>query len=155
PPLAKPKGHRPSSVPAAKRAGRDAAFPALPAPWVLSCVPVRPAPTAQLLHPPERRYPRRSRAKRTVDRVLRASNNSKSLLSQKGPAMLLLRDLQAPGRQSRPWLDRYPAGVSANLDYPEQPLGWLLEQGAARYPQRVACRYYSQQLTYEELLTRA
>src|SRR5262245_15245505 len=58
-------------------------------------------------------------------------------------------------RQTRPWLDQYPPGVPASLDYPEEPLGWLLEQAAARFAGRVACCYYSQQITYRELLSQA
>ncbi|MGE5192846.1 MAG: AMP-binding protein [Deltaproteobacteria bacterium] len=69
--------------------------------------------------------------------------------------MFALRDLWPFGRPSPPWLNHYPAGVPATLEYPDQPLGWLLEHGADRFPKRVACRYYAQQLTYEELLSRA
>jgi len=32
------------------------------------------------------------------------------------------------GRKRRPWHDCYPAAVPVTLDYPRQPLGWLLEQ---------------------------
>ena len=59
------------------------------------------------------------------------------------------------GRKRRPWHDYYPASVPATLDYPSQPLGWLLEHAATRFPNRVACHYYSQQTTYEELLSQA
>jgi long-chain acyl-CoA synthetase len=54
-----------------------------------------------------------------------------------------------------PWRDHYPKGVPLHLDYPPQPLGWLLEQAAARFPERVACHYYAQQITYRELLAQA
>jgi long-chain acyl-CoA synthetase len=57
--------------------------------------------------------------------------------------------------QTRPWLARYPASVPPSLDYPDQPLGWLLERAASLYPKQVACCYYAEQLTYEELLSRA
>ncbi len=56
---------------------------------------------------------------------------------------------------SRPWLTSYPLGVPAELSYPEQRLGWLLEQAFERYPDRVACHYYNQKLKYEELFSRA
>src|SRR5262245_44274087 len=69
--------------------------------------------------------------------------------------MPALPALSTSGSQSRPWLERYPAGVPANLDYPEHPLGWLLERGASKFPRHVACCYYAEQLTYEELLSRA
>lgn len=69
--------------------------------------------------------------------------------------MFELRNLWPFGRNRAPWRDHYPAGVPAHLDYPREPLSWLLEQAAAKYPQRVACRYYSQRITYDELLGRA
>jgi long-chain acyl-CoA synthetase len=53
------------------------------------------------------------------------------------------------------WLDRYPSSVPPHLEYPREPLYWLLEQAAARFPDRVACCYYSQRLTYSELLSQA
>jgi long-chain acyl-CoA synthetase len=54
-----------------------------------------------------------------------------------------------------PWREHYPADVPLHLNYPQEPLGWLLERAAAWYPERVACRYYSQTLTYRELLAQA
>jgi long-chain acyl-CoA synthetase len=69
--------------------------------------------------------------------------------------MFALGSLWPFGRKSRPWHDFYPAGVPAALDYPSQPLGWLLENAALHFPHRVACHYYSQRLTYQELLSRA
>jgi long-chain acyl-CoA synthetase len=53
------------------------------------------------------------------------------------------------------WHRQYPAGVPAQLSYPHQQLGWLLHQAAERFPTRVACHYYDEQLTYAELLSRA
>lgn len=55
----------------------------------------------------------------------------------------------------RPWHAHYPAGLPAELVYPQQRLGWLLRQAAERFPARVACHYYQEQLTYTELLSRA
>ncbi|OWK47301.1 long-chain-fatty-acid--CoA ligase [Fimbriiglobus ruber] len=55
----------------------------------------------------------------------------------------------------RPWLSRYAAGVPHTLDYPAEPAYWLLERAAAMLPNRVACRYYEQQLTYAQLLDQA
>jgi long-chain acyl-CoA synthetase len=69
--------------------------------------------------------------------------------------MFELRNLWPFGRNRAPWRDHYPAGIPFNLDYPREPLGWLLEQAAAKFPDRVACRYYSQRITYDELLSRA
>ncbi|MCA9110563.1 MAG: long-chain fatty acid--CoA ligase [Planctomycetaceae bacterium] len=58
-------------------------------------------------------------------------------------------------QSKKPWLKHYPTGVPAELSYPRERLGWLLEQAFERYPDRIACHYYSQQLTYEELFSRA
>jgi long-chain acyl-CoA synthetase len=69
--------------------------------------------------------------------------------------MLAIRDTPPSGRQSRPWLDHYPQRVPANLAYPDQPLPYLLERAVSQFPSRIACRYYSQEVTYEELLSRA
>ena len=69
--------------------------------------------------------------------------------------MFELRNLWPFGRNRAPWRAHYPAGIPASLEYPREPLGWLLEQAATKYPQRVACRYYSQRITYDELLARA
>ena len=57
----------------------------------------------------------------------------------------------AKGEAPAPWLSRYPEFVPAKLDYPEQPVWWLLEQAAKNYPDRVATHYYEQELTYREL----
>lgn len=55
----------------------------------------------------------------------------------------------------RPWFKSYPHGMPSQLAYPHQPLGWLLQQAAERYPTRLACHYYHEQLTYEEMLQQA
>ncbi|MBI3860756.1 MAG: long-chain fatty acid--CoA ligase [Planctomycetia bacterium] len=70
--------------------------------------------------------------------------------------MLALGTLWPFGGKRRPsWLDRYPAEVPPTLDYPNEPLHWLLEHAAARFPNRVACFYYSQRITYSELLSQS
>lgn len=56
-----------------------------------------------------------------------------------------------PEEVSRPWLDHYPAVVPKTLSYPDMPAWGLLERTAARHPNRVACRYYKQSLTYAAL----
>jgi long-chain acyl-CoA synthetase len=56
---------------------------------------------------------------------------------------------------SRPWHELYPKTVPTSLEYPREPLGWLLEHAAARFPERIACRYYNQQVSYSELLSQA
>lgn len=54
-----------------------------------------------------------------------------------------------------PWLAHYPKSVPAHLAYPQQPLGWLLKQAAERFPTRLACIYYQEELTYEQLFDQA
>ncbi len=54
-----------------------------------------------------------------------------------------------------PWLNHYPICTPAHLEYPDQPVWWLLEQTARRFPQRVAIRYFNESMTYEELFERA
>ncbi|MGQ0634513.1 MAG: AMP-binding protein [Planctomycetaceae bacterium] len=58
-------------------------------------------------------------------------------------------------RQNALWLEHYPAHVPLQLDYPREPLGWLLEQAASRFPNRIACHYYGQQVTYAQLSAQA
>src|SRR5436853_303921 len=69
--------------------------------------------------------------------------------------MFALTSLWPFGRKKRPWYDHYPAGVALHLEYPREPLGWLLEDAAKRFPNRVACHYYSQELTYSDLLSQS
>lgn len=69
--------------------------------------------------------------------------------------MFTIGNLWPFGRKQHPWRENYPAGVPLHLDYPRQPLGWLLEDAAAKFPGRIACHYYSQTLTYAELLSQA
>ena len=56
---------------------------------------------------------------------------------------------------SAPWLTHYPACIPTHLDYPEEPVWWLLEQSAAKFPHRVAVRYFHESLTYAELFAQA
>ncbi|HSQ56287.1 MAG TPA: long-chain fatty acid--CoA ligase [Gemmata sp.] len=51
-----------------------------------------------------------------------------------------------------PWSAHYPAGVPGHIDYPAEPAFWLLEEAARHTPDRVACRYFNQELTYSMLL---
>jgi long-chain acyl-CoA synthetase len=53
---------------------------------------------------------------------------------------------------NHPWAAHYPRNVALHLDYPQEPLDWLLESAARRAPDRVACRYYRQEITYGQLL---
>ncbi len=54
-----------------------------------------------------------------------------------------------------PWLDHYPEGVPASLEYPQIPAWGFLERTAADYGDRVACHYYNQRMTYAELFAAA
>ena len=58
-------------------------------------------------------------------------------------------------RQDRVWVKHYPSGIPEHLNYPHEPVSWLLEQAARQVPSRVACRFFRQQLTYEQLLDRS
>jgi len=54
-----------------------------------------------------------------------------------------------------PWVANYPQGVPLHLEYPQEPIHWLLEHAARRSPTRVACRFFQQEMTYEQLLTQS
>lgn len=58
-------------------------------------------------------------------------------------------------REPRPWLKHYPACVPHSLNYPQEPAWWLLENAAENWPDRTACIYYEQSLTFTEVLSRA
>lgn len=57
--------------------------------------------------------------------------------------------------RTAPWLDHYPEGVPASLEYPQIPAWGFLERTAADYGDRVACHYYNQRMTYAELFAAA
>lgn len=61
----------------------------------------------------------------------------------------------ASQKPNRPWLERYPFCIPATLEYPQEPMWWLLERAATEWPDRDACRYYQQSFTFSELLTQA
>src|SRR5215470_10236583 len=52
---------------------------------------------------------------------------------------------------THPWLRHYEPGVPAHLDIPAQPLTWLLERTASRYPDRTALIYFGRRLSYKQL----
>ncbi len=54
-----------------------------------------------------------------------------------------------------PWLKSYPICTPAHLGYPNEPVWWLLEHAAQKFPQRTAIRYFRESLTYDELFERA
>lgn len=55
----------------------------------------------------------------------------------------------------RPWLDHYPSIVPQTLQYPDLPAWGILNDTGEKYPDRIACHYYRQSVTYRELLENA
>src|SRR5437588_10194958 len=51
----------------------------------------------------------------------------------------------------RPWVRHYEQGVPAQLDIPDQPLTWLLDQTVSKYPGHTAIIYYGARLSYAQL----
>src|SRR2546421_8521250 len=51
----------------------------------------------------------------------------------------------------RPWVHHYEQGVPAQLDIPDKPLTWLLDQTVSKYPGRTAIIYYGTKLSYARL----
>jgi long-chain acyl-CoA synthetase len=51
----------------------------------------------------------------------------------------------------RPWFRWYEQGVLPHLEIPDQPLTWMLDQAASRYPDQTAILYYGKTYTYAEL----
>ena len=49
------------------------------------------------------------------------------------------------------WIQHYEPGVPAHLAIPDQPLTWLLERTASRYPDHTALIYYGRKLSYAQL----
>jgi len=52
---------------------------------------------------------------------------------------------------ARPWMHHYEQGVRAELDIPEQPLTWLLDQAVHNHPNQTAIIYYGARLSYARL----
>lgn len=63
--------------------------------------------------------------------------------------------LQNLDSTNQPWLDHYPEIVPRTLDYPELYAWGLLDRTASRHPDRIACHYYKQTVTYRELAENA
>jgi len=51
---------------------------------------------------------------------------------------------------ARPWIRHYEQGVPAQLNIPDHPLTWLLDQAVRRYPGHTAFIYYGTKLTYAQ-----
>jgi long-chain acyl-CoA synthetase len=52
---------------------------------------------------------------------------------------------------THPWIRHYEPGVPAHLEIPDQPLTWLLDRTASRYPGHTALIYYGRRLSYAQL----
>ncbi len=52
---------------------------------------------------------------------------------------------------THPWIGHYEPGVPAHLEIPDQPLTWLLDCTASRYPDRTAFIYFGRRLSYAQL----
>ncbi len=52
---------------------------------------------------------------------------------------------------ARPWIRHYEQGVPVQIDIPDQPLTWLLDQTVKRYPAHTAIIYYGTTLSYAQL----
>ncbi len=51
---------------------------------------------------------------------------------------------------ARPWIDHYEQGVPAQINIPDHPLTWLLDQTVSRYPGHTAFIYYGTKLSYAQ-----
>jgi long-chain acyl-CoA synthetase len=60
-------------------------------------------------------------------------------------------ELDASILANRPWVNYYETGVPAQLDIPDHPLTWLLDQTASRYPGHTALIYYGTKISYAAL----
>jgi long-chain acyl-CoA synthetase len=54
-------------------------------------------------------------------------------------------------RPPRAWIAQYDPGVPAEVEIPDEPLHASLAQAAARYPRRIAIRFYGRSISYREL----
>jgi long-chain acyl-CoA synthetase len=52
---------------------------------------------------------------------------------------------------THPWIRHYEPGVPAHLEIPDQPLTWLFDCTASRYPGRTALIYFGRRLSYAQL----
>lgn len=53
--------------------------------------------------------------------------------------------------RGRPWLEHYDEGVSPTIDYPRIPLYRLLDEAAARYPDRPCTNFFGKRLSYSKV----
>jgi long-chain acyl-CoA synthetase len=55
----------------------------------------------------------------------------------------------------RPWLASYQPGVPAQLEIPDYPLTWLLDEAVRQYPHHTALIYFGTKMSYAQLAARA
>lgn len=60
-----------------------------------------------------------------------------------------------PSQPTKPWLAHYPPKVPTKLSYPDFPAWGFLANTAATHPERIACHYYKQHLTYSAVAQEA
>ena len=53
--------------------------------------------------------------------------------------------------QNKPWLKSYDQGVPHSIDYPDITLFGLLEQSAAKYPDRICTIFKGAEISYKEM----
>lgn len=64
-------------------------------------------------------------------------------------------ELDASTLAARPWIKYYQPGVPAQLEIPDYPLTWLLDEAVKRYPRHTALIYYGIKISYAQLATLA
>jgi long-chain acyl-CoA synthetase len=64
-------------------------------------------------------------------------------------------ELDASMLAARPWIKYYQPGVPAQLEIPDYPLTWLLDEAVKRYPHHTALIYYGTKISYAQLATLA
>src|SRR5437660_9607823 len=63
----------------------------------------------------------------------------------------VIHNLETELLATRPWIRYYEQDVPAQLDIPDHPLTWLLDQAVSKYPGRTAIIYYGTKLSYAQL----
>ncbi len=56
---------------------------------------------------------------------------------------------------ARPWIKSYDKGVPPDVEIPDKPLYWILEQAVESFPSRVALHFLGRNMTYRELYDNA
>ena len=64
-------------------------------------------------------------------------------------------EIDASTLAARPWIRYYQPGVPAQLEVPDYPLTWLLDEAVRRYPRHTALIYYGIKISYTQLATLA